>query len=127
MAVHLIVRIALPSTAEKIFLAVSAIARDWTVLVARGHMWGSWPLADNRMAACAHVLLPLVAAEAHGGVLHPVAKTSVNLPPLVPIIKGATKVIKQDIPDSTVECPRSFADNPVQGGRVRGCVWCQIL
>merc|ERR550517_1506851 len=31
MAVHLIVRIALPSTAEKIFLAVSAITRDWTI------------------------------------------------------------------------------------------------
>merc|ERR1719362_1710757 len=88
MAVHLIVRIALPSTAEKIFLAVSAITRDWTILVARGNMWCSWTLADYRVTARAHVLLPLV------------AKTSVYLPPLVPIIKGTAKVVKQDIPDS---------------------------
>merc|ERR550517_1706079 len=69
MAVHLIVRIALPSTAEKIFLAVFAITRDWTILVARGNMWCSWTLADYRVTARAHVLLPLVAAQAHGGVL----------------------------------------------------------
>merc|ERR1719239_537367 len=87
MAVHLIVRIALPSTAEKIFLAVSAITRDWTILVARGNMWCSWTLADYRVTARAHVLLPLV-----------------------PIIKGTAKVVKQDIPDSAVESPRSLAD-----------------
>merc|ERR1719234_2507692 len=118
MAVHLIVRIVLPSTTEKIFLTVSAITRDWTILVARGHMWCSWSLADNRVAACAHVLLPLMAAQTHGGVLYPVAETSVDLPPLVPIIKGTTKVVKHDIPDSTIERPRSLTDNPVQGGRV---------
>merc|ERR1719234_1477978 len=118
MAVDLIVRIALPSTAEKILLAVSAVIRNWTILVARGNMWCSWSLADNRVTARANVLLPLVAAQTHGWVLHPVAKTSVNLPTLVPIIKGATKVVKHDIPDSPIECTRSLADNPVQGGWV---------